>query len=274
MHVDSQTSAMPTHTGQPTRTPGVQVPFLFKYTIDALADPVTHETAVGIAAAVPVTLLIAYGAARMGTSLMSELRNAVFAKVAQGTVRQVSTRVRGPYPSETLPNGVLHALLLASVAPNRVRQGRSGSRAPGVDSSAQSPSLGDAPQGVAVQVALVIAEPCMLDASLLPRSLSGIRLIFILGSSPPKECLSGWALAEPESLPSFQGLIYNEYRLRAGVCSQASKHTHGLDLACHLGCAVGSRSRVIDRSTHTLHSDHVTDMLTHASSCAVHRCTH
>ena len=38
-------------------------------------------------------MLIGYGAARAGASIFSELRNAVFAKVAQSAVRQVALRV-------------------------------------------------------------------------------------------------------------------------------------------------------------------------------------
>jgi hypothetical protein len=76
-----------------------QVPFLFKYTVDALASPGSVDgqllAAAGLAS--PVALLAAYGCARAGASLMSELRNAVFAKVAQGTIRKVGNQV-SPLP--------------------------------------------------------------------------------------------------------------------------------------------------------------------------------
>jgi ATP-binding cassette, subfamily B (MDR/TAP), member 7 len=64
----------------------VQVPFLFKEVVDALntvhgVDPLVL---------VPTGLLLAYGAARIGASLFNELRNAVFASVAQHGVRRLS----------------------------------------------------------------------------------------------------------------------------------------------------------------------------------------
>lgn len=46
----------------------------------------------------PVALIAAYGCARAGTAVMSEVRNAVFAKVAQGAIRKVGRQVRLPYP--------------------------------------------------------------------------------------------------------------------------------------------------------------------------------
>ena len=70
-----------------------QVPFLFKHTVDAVAasGEVASIATAGLAA--PAALMAAYGAARAGSSLMSELRNAVFAKVAQGTIRKVGNQV-------------------------------------------------------------------------------------------------------------------------------------------------------------------------------------
>ncbi|XP_071956444.1 iron-sulfur clusters transporter ABCB7, mitochondrial-like [Antedon mediterranea] len=74
----------------------VSVPFLFKYAVDTL----NTGQAVGVAAAaggtaltVATTLLIGYGAARAGASLFNELRNAVFAKVAQNSIRRVAKNV-------------------------------------------------------------------------------------------------------------------------------------------------------------------------------------
>jgi hypothetical protein len=71
------------------------VPFLFKYAVDALAQPGTADAATlaAVGAASPMALLCAYGLTRAGSSLLSELRNAVFAKVAQGTVRKVGFEV-------------------------------------------------------------------------------------------------------------------------------------------------------------------------------------
>lgn len=74
----------------------LQVPFLFKHTIDALATPAAADASLALAstAAVPVALIGAYGCARAGAVIMSELRNAVFANVAQGAIRKVGGPVR------------------------------------------------------------------------------------------------------------------------------------------------------------------------------------
>lgn len=72
----------------------VYIPILFKKSIDALTGdaPETQnmevmETAV---IAVPGMLLLAYGGARVLTVLFQELREALFAKVAQGAMRNVA----------------------------------------------------------------------------------------------------------------------------------------------------------------------------------------
>lgn len=75
----------------------VQVPFILKQTVDFL----NHETGNVLALSDPAstilsfstTLLIGYGAARAGASLFNELRNAMFAKVAQNSIRQVARNV-------------------------------------------------------------------------------------------------------------------------------------------------------------------------------------
>jgi ATP-binding cassette subfamily B (MDR/TAP) protein 7 len=74
----------------------VQVPFLFKYTIDALAaDPSGAAPAASLAglALAPPALALAYGAARAGAAACNELRNAVFASVTQGAIRAAANRV-------------------------------------------------------------------------------------------------------------------------------------------------------------------------------------
>ncbi|XP_024376246.1 ABC transporter B family member 25, mitochondrial [Physcomitrium patens] len=81
----------------------VQVPFMFKYAVDALsaAAGATGATAAASAAttstalmfATPTSVLLGYGIARAGASACNELRNAVFAKVAQGTIRNVARKV-------------------------------------------------------------------------------------------------------------------------------------------------------------------------------------
>ena len=59
------------------------MPFTFKYAVDALtADPTGMVAAsTPLMPMLPATLLLGYGAARMGGALCNEARNAVFAKV-------------------------------------------------------------------------------------------------------------------------------------------------------------------------------------------------
>ena len=70
----------------------VYVPILFKAMVDALTPHVGQggATAATVALAVPVGLLIAYGLARVATQLFSELRDGIFAKVAQRAIRNVA----------------------------------------------------------------------------------------------------------------------------------------------------------------------------------------
>jgi ATP-binding cassette subfamily B protein len=64
----------------------IAVPFLYKHAVDAL-------TGKGAAiVAVPVLVVVAYGAARVLAQAFNELRNAVFAKVEQRAVRQLALR--------------------------------------------------------------------------------------------------------------------------------------------------------------------------------------
>ncbi|KAJ7515908.1 hypothetical protein O6H91_22G034100 [Diphasiastrum complanatum] len=81
----------------------VQVPFLFKYAIDALSATIGAASETVAAAAedpyilalfgTPAAILVGYGIARAGASACNELRNAVFAKVAQGAIRNVARKV-------------------------------------------------------------------------------------------------------------------------------------------------------------------------------------
>lgn len=74
----------------------VQVPFLFKYIVDALSqDPTGASPAViaGVLAATPPMLVLGYGVARVGASLCNEARNAVFATVTQRAIRSVANKV-------------------------------------------------------------------------------------------------------------------------------------------------------------------------------------
>src|SRR5688500_19472039 len=67
----------------------VYVPILFKAMVDALTPHMGQgaATTATVAIAVPVGLLIAYGLARVATQLFSELRDGIFAKVAQRAIR-------------------------------------------------------------------------------------------------------------------------------------------------------------------------------------------
>lgn len=69
----------------------VSVPFMFKHAIDVLSAGASAN-AIASVAAVPTAALLGYGAARAGSSLGSELRNAVFARVARRAIVDVSVR--------------------------------------------------------------------------------------------------------------------------------------------------------------------------------------
>lgn len=72
------------------------MPFMFKLAIDALNIDPTAASAVpvvGVVAMTPAALLLGYGIARSGAAFCGEMRNLVFAKVAQGAIRQVAYEV-------------------------------------------------------------------------------------------------------------------------------------------------------------------------------------
>jgi ABC-type transport system involved in Fe-S cluster assembly fused permease/ATPase subunit len=62
----------------------IYVPFLFKHLIDRLTPKP------GLALALPLGLLIAYGLARVMAQIFSELRDGIFARVAQRAIRRVA----------------------------------------------------------------------------------------------------------------------------------------------------------------------------------------
>lgn len=62
----------------------IQVPFLFKHAIDALSEP---TLAIGLA---PPTLLLMYGMTRATADGLAQLRNAIFARVAEGALRRMA----------------------------------------------------------------------------------------------------------------------------------------------------------------------------------------
>lgn len=66
----------------------VQVPFYFKQIIDTMNIDWTNE--VGVFLTVIGSLILAYGGARFGAVLFGELRNAIFASVAQLAIRRVA----------------------------------------------------------------------------------------------------------------------------------------------------------------------------------------
>jgi ABC-type transport system involved in Fe-S cluster assembly fused permease/ATPase subunit len=69
----------------------IQVPFLFKNIVDQLN--VAPDAFLTGAAAVPLSLLVGYGLARSTATAFQELRNSVFATVAQKAIRKVSRDV-------------------------------------------------------------------------------------------------------------------------------------------------------------------------------------
>ena len=69
----------------------VQVPFYFKSIVDAMNVDVAALG--GTATTIAGSMIIAYGATRIGSVLFQELRNAVFASVAQKAIRKVAGNV-------------------------------------------------------------------------------------------------------------------------------------------------------------------------------------
>jgi ATP-binding cassette, subfamily B, heavy metal transporter len=63
----------------------IYVPLLYKHAVDALSPSNT-------VVAMPIALIVAYGAARVMSQGFNELRNAVFAKVSQRAIRQLALR--------------------------------------------------------------------------------------------------------------------------------------------------------------------------------------
>lgn len=70
----------------------VGVPFLFKAAVDNL-NVLSTATPVEASAALVSSLIIGYGVARVGSAGFNELRNAVFARVAQHSIRKIATNV-------------------------------------------------------------------------------------------------------------------------------------------------------------------------------------
>ncbi|KAF2273985.1 iron-sulfur clusters transporter atm1, mitochondrial precursor [Westerdykella ornata] len=71
----------------------VQIPFYFKSIVDSMN--IDFLAVGGTAWTVAGSMVIAYGVSRMGATLFQELRNAVFASVAQKAIRRVACSVYG-----------------------------------------------------------------------------------------------------------------------------------------------------------------------------------
>ncbi|KAI1496441.1 P-loop containing nucleoside triphosphate hydrolase protein [Biscogniauxia marginata] len=69
----------------------VQVPFYFKSIVDSMN--IDFGATGGTAATVAGSMILAYGATRIGATVFQELRNAVFASVAQKAIRRVACNV-------------------------------------------------------------------------------------------------------------------------------------------------------------------------------------
>lgn len=69
----------------------VQVPFYFKNIVDAMNIDIGATG--GTAATIAGSMVLAYGATRIGATVFQELRNAVFASVAQKAIRKVACDV-------------------------------------------------------------------------------------------------------------------------------------------------------------------------------------
>lgn len=70
----------------------VQVPFLLKYAVDHISVMSTASPELTAFTTV-YALIVGYGAARVGASLCNELRDAVFAKVAQRSLREIARQL-------------------------------------------------------------------------------------------------------------------------------------------------------------------------------------
>ncbi|XP_040261983.1 ATP-binding cassette sub-family B member 7, mitochondrial isoform X2 [Bufo bufo] len=75
----------------------IVVPFMFKYAVDNLneisGNVLNMADASHTVATMATAILIGYGASRAGAALFNELRNAVFGKVAQNSIRRIAKNV-------------------------------------------------------------------------------------------------------------------------------------------------------------------------------------
>ncbi|XP_053734666.1 iron-sulfur clusters transporter ABCB7, mitochondrial [Synchiropus splendidus] len=75
----------------------VMVPFMFKYAVDELNQMSGHmlnlNDAPSTVATMATAMLIGYGVSRAGSAFFNELRNTVFGKVAQSSIRRIAKNV-------------------------------------------------------------------------------------------------------------------------------------------------------------------------------------
>uniref|UniRef100_A0A8C9WLL5 Iron-sulfur clusters transporter ABCB7, mitochondrial n=1 Tax=Scleropages formosus TaxID=113540 RepID=A0A8C9WLL5_SCLFO len=75
----------------------IMVPFMFKYAVDGLnqmsGNLLNLSEAPNTVATMATAVLIGYGVSRAGAALFNELRNAVFGKVAQSSIRRIAKNV-------------------------------------------------------------------------------------------------------------------------------------------------------------------------------------
>ncbi|XP_043830611.1 iron-sulfur clusters transporter ABCB7, mitochondrial [Dromiciops gliroides] len=75
----------------------IVVPFMFKYAVDNLnqmsGDMLNLSDAPNTVATMATAVLIGYGVSRAGAALFNEVRNAVFGKVAQNSIRRIARNV-------------------------------------------------------------------------------------------------------------------------------------------------------------------------------------
>ncbi len=91
---------------------GAQVPFMFKYAVDALTADPSGAAPLGAAMALtPAALIAGYGVARAGSAMCNELRNATFAK-ARGSCHAPSCAM----PATAVPIIPSHRTATAAIA--------------------------------------------------------------------------------------------------------------------------------------------------------------
>ncbi|OCT65793.1 hypothetical protein XELAEV_18042043mg [Xenopus laevis] len=75
----------------------IVVPFMFKYAVDSLnemsGNVLNLSDAPNTVATMATAVLIGYGISRAGSALFNEMRNAVFGKVAQSSIRRIAKNV-------------------------------------------------------------------------------------------------------------------------------------------------------------------------------------